>query len=185
MDNVFEALERIKNKFIDFFHEDVPDFDVLEQALTELKQIKDAKPSKAMKCLERIDKKDYITEREHKEFYNVVKETLLKTKELEKENTELLQAVAFLKQKLDDINDIKVATTMMKQLDRNVSLEKEIAKYKKVIDIIWNLPTQSKVVMTYLKENMNSTYDDYCLAILDEYRTNKENFETLKWWSKR
>ena len=49
-----EALKRIKNKFIDFFHEDVPDFDVLEQALTELQQIKSAEPTKALECLKRI-----------------------------------------------------------------------------------------------------------------------------------
>ena len=50
--------------------------------------IYNVEPSGALKCLEKIDKKNYLTEREHKEFYSVVEQGLIKAeqyKALEKE----------------------------------------------------------------------------------------------------
>ena len=54
MSKELEALERIKNKFIDFFHEDVPDFDIIEEALQRLESIDNAKPSRALEYLENL-----------------------------------------------------------------------------------------------------------------------------------
>ena len=49
--------------------------------------------------------------------------------ELQKENDELKQAVLFLKNKLEDTDNIKVATVMMKQLNYTIDLEKQLDKY--------------------------------------------------------
>ena len=64
----------------------------IKQALAELKQIKEAKPSEAMECLEKLP---YMSQGygNWKEYYNIIKQALLKAQELEKENAELNQHI--------------------------------------------------------------------------------------------
>ena len=40
--------------------------------------------NKDLECLKRIDTKNYLTEREHKEFYSVVENALIKAQKDEK-----------------------------------------------------------------------------------------------------
>jgi len=51
-----EAIERIKNKFINFFHEDNPDVECVEDALQRIEAIDNANPSGALKSLEVLEK---------------------------------------------------------------------------------------------------------------------------------
>lgn len=50
-----EAFNYIRNKFIDLFHEDNPDFDIVESALNRLESIDNAEPSEALECVESIE----------------------------------------------------------------------------------------------------------------------------------
>jgi len=86
MNKEFVALERIKNKFIDFFHEDVPDFDIIEDALQRLEAIENASPNEALKGLKHI-KKYYVPEPCTATTYNyleIIEQSLLKAQENEK-----------------------------------------------------------------------------------------------------
>ena len=61
------------------------EFAILKQALTELKQIKEANPSEAMESLERIDKEySTIKNEDFKICFNTIKQTLLKAQKQEK-----------------------------------------------------------------------------------------------------
>ena len=51
-----EAFKVIRNKFIDLFHEDIPDFDTLEDALQRLEAIDNSVPSEALKTLKDMGK---------------------------------------------------------------------------------------------------------------------------------
>ena len=141
----------------------------LEKELQRLEQIDNSKPSEALERLEGLgfglwneDKSIVsINGNYFKEAYNTIKATLLKAQEQEKENKELLTTVAILKQKLEDTDNVKVATTMMKQLDENVKLEKENAEYKRVLKIIFEkgLPL-AEIKMIKQSEN----YEKYSIA---------------------
>ncbi len=74
-----EAFEVIRNKFIDLFHEDIPDFDTVENALNRLKTIDDSNPSEALLCLEYLycGPVDYISS-DRKKDYDIIKQALLK-----------------------------------------------------------------------------------------------------------
>ena len=91
MTKELEALEVIRNKFIDFFHEDIPDFDIVEQALQRLETIDNANPSEALKCLEGLncglkdDKAIHITLGYFEKAYPTIKQALLKTQEQEED----------------------------------------------------------------------------------------------------
>ena len=86
MDKSLEALKRMKEN--SYYVDDKnlkEDFSILEQALLELKQIKEAEPSEAMESLERIDKEYATIENEDfKICFNTIKQTLLKAQEQEK-----------------------------------------------------------------------------------------------------
>lgn len=84
-----EAFNYIRNKFIDLFHEDNPDFDTLEDALQRLEAIDNANPSEAMKALKELRTIANMycsfngTQCEHnKELADIVEQVLLKTQEL-------------------------------------------------------------------------------------------------------
>ena len=105
MNKEFVALERIKNKFIDFFHEDVPDFDIIEDALQRLEAIENASPNEALKGLKHI-KKYYVPEPCTATTYNyleIIEQSLLKTQEQEKENAELKRVLEVLFKKQVDL----------------------------------------------------------------------------------
>ncbi len=166
MDKVFEALDKIRRDHIIVYPlkknrdgsiykktEFEKEFNIIEKALLELKSIKDTEISDALECLERLDNNEFsrsidtyvalinrdVSETQYLGDTNefaVIKEALLKAQGLEKENAELLQAVAIFKKKLEDTDNIKVAMTMAKQLNTNLTLDKELTKYKKAWEII-------------------------------------------------
>ena len=85
--------------------------DKVEQALTELKAIKEAKPSEAMKCLEELDCMFYLEKRitnedgNHEDYefhpystkeYHIIEDYILKAQEQEKENAKLKGQVKYL-----------------------------------------------------------------------------------------
>ena len=83
MNKDLEALNRVRNKFIDFFHEDTPDFDTLEQALTELKAIKEANPSEALELVYCL--KDYLMNMmPYYDWLNDIEKYILNAQEQEK-----------------------------------------------------------------------------------------------------
>ena len=79
-----EAFEVIRNKFIDLFHEDIPDFDIVDNALNRLESIDNSEPSEALECLERIGAEklargELIRNDDKVEPYlNTIKQALLK-----------------------------------------------------------------------------------------------------------
>ena len=108
MDKEFEALKTIKikchpnsnsNPIVD------EALEIIESALTELEQIKEAKPSEAMECLEKLP---YMSQGygNWKEYYNTIKQALLKAQELEKENTEYKEVLTLIKNKMVDLDVI-------------------------------------------------------------------------------
>lgn len=53
--------------------------------------------SKELKCLKRLDTKNYITEREHKIFYSVVEQALLELKSIKEANpSEAIKHLEFI-----------------------------------------------------------------------------------------
>lgn len=61
---------------------------------------------KELEALKRIDEKNYLTEREHKEFYSIVENALLKAQAQEKMLNEALKLNGEWAEELDDKNDI-------------------------------------------------------------------------------
>ena len=162
MDKEFEALKTIKikchpnsnpNPIVD------EALEIIESALTELEQIKEANPSEAIKCLNKIEGfmryyevndtyKDELTTIKQallkqlsgsqytniyideavkpseamecleklpymsqgygnwREYYNTIKQALLKAQELEKENTEYKEVLTLIKNKMVDLDVI-------------------------------------------------------------------------------
>lgn len=112
MEKEFEALESlnyIKEKFamLEYQNENyiVPkkDLDTIEQAILELKSIKESKPSEAMKCLESLRKSantfcQHIPEQceLNKKYADTIKQALLKVQEQEKENEILKEIIKSL-----------------------------------------------------------------------------------------
>ncbi len=88
MEEVFKALDDLEGCAEGI--EVKNDYDILYQALTELKAIKEAKPSEALKSLEEM----YMLCTPQRTYYkldkcnNVIKQSLLKTQELNKLNAE-------------------------------------------------------------------------------------------------
>jgi len=62
----------------------------VEQSLLELKAIKEAKPSEALRCLEELRSNLGVI---YDDTLNTIEQALLKARELEKENTELNQHI--------------------------------------------------------------------------------------------
>lgn len=199
MSKELEAFERIKtegdiegNELHCFMNDD--DINIVENGLRRLESIENTTPSEALECLEQwygflIADNDTLFSNgnvnyiEHQnrmgkiyDEYNTIKQALLKAQELEKENDELLQAVALFKQKLEDTNDIKIATTMMKQLDKNISLEKEKNKYKKTLEII----KSKNVDISYLKYDCHFELCLYNKYMEDSKKLTQEEFNLLK-----
>ena len=156
-------------------------YGVIKSALQRLESIDNANPSEALECLELIGgayllRDDETVAEGFKEEFATVKQALLKQEELEKENQELLQAVVLFKQKLEDTDNIKVATLMMKQLDKIVSLEnenkvlkeqqqRESKHYLKWDDLDFKEETQEMFVLLngscYLLEYYNDSEEDF------------------------
>ncbi len=155
-----EALERVANNLE--HHYPIRDFNTIKQALQRLNAIENSKPSKAIECLERIDIEYSTIESEDFDIcYNIIKHSLLKAQELE--------------------NRINIETeTKQKVIKHNFALQKERDKYKRVLDIIFEKPTQSKVAIAYIKTIINPTYEDYCLIVIDEHRLTEDEFNSLK-----
>lgn len=166
------------------------DRDKVLNALNELKQIKEAKPSEALDKLEGLgfgllnEDKSIISINGHyfKDAYNTIKNYILKAQKQEEENAELLQAVAFFKKKLEDTDGIKLAIAMAKQLDENITLDKELTKYKKAGDVV-----KENIKFEFRGRLDNGKYlilmetaDEYCALPVDteeEYNLLKEVLE--------
>ena len=96
--NEFEALKRLRQETCPATY--MPDFnkeeclEVIEKALLELKAIKEAKPSEALECLEKLGTIPMIVNEKTYDFkpikkaipntYNTIKQYILKTDNLEK-----------------------------------------------------------------------------------------------------
>ena len=105
-----EALKRIRQETCPATY--MQDFDkeecckIIENALLELKAIKEAKPSEALKLLLDIENnyKFYVHNKQDIQYQcAIIKATLLKAQEQEKENQELKQVVEIIKNKRVDI----------------------------------------------------------------------------------
>ena len=133
------------------------------------------------KLKHKLDEINYASLTDYVDLFDctsTINKALLKAQELEKENDELLQAVALFKQKLEDTNDIKIATTMMKQLDTNIRLEKEKNEYKKILDII----KEKEVNMQVFNQCEDvETYNKVYIKQKDRQLT-QEEFDLLKRW---
>lgn len=98
--------------------------ETIKQALLELKAIKEANPSKAMECLERIDKEYATIENEDfKICFNAIKQALLKAQEQEQEKEN---------QELKDTN-MKYAKIIDDFQTKNMRLEKTLEILKKYL----------------------------------------------------
>lgn len=97
MEEVFKALDNLEGCAEGIEVESY--YDILYQALTELKAIKEAKPSEALKSLEEM----YTLCTPQRTYYkldkcnNVIKQSLLKAQEQEKENSELKELLRVIK----------------------------------------------------------------------------------------
>ena len=111
--------------------------------------------------------------------YKIIQQASLKIQELEKKNQELLQALAFFKKKLEDTDNIKVATTMLQQLDTNLKLEKENKKMKDLLLELSDIDPDNVdcvnqcilVVNTILENNISEEINKACesnLRVLKE-----------------
>lgn len=101
MSKGLEALNRVRNKFIDFFHEDFPDFDILEQAITELKAIKETNPSEALKCVGVLKEEDCITTLVQGKALETIRQYILKAQEQEKILEKRKKALEIINKKCD------------------------------------------------------------------------------------
>ncbi len=70
------------------------DYEIVKQAVLELKSIKEANPSEALECLERMNEnaRVYISLEEYEKDSETIKQALLKAQKLAKEN-ELLKEI--------------------------------------------------------------------------------------------
>ena len=139
MEKEIEALEKIgaeklaRGELIRNDDKLEPYIAILKQALTELKAIKEAKPSEAMEKLEEII--NYYTEpqydvcessypNEFKDMWekelNTIKQALLKAQEQEKENAEYKEVLRIIFEKDVIIRNFK---HYVKTYDRNVALK--------------------------------------------------------------
>lgn len=106
-------------------------------------------------CLKRIDEKNYLTEREHKEFLSVIEKDLDKLKKLEKENEELKEQIERLE---DEFNGLCDSNHNLKQEFLEVKNEKEV-----LVDTCKN----------YLKEHYNTKK---VIEIILKYKINPSTF---------
>lgn len=149
MDLVLEALKRMAEyRFEEYgverddgtsFDED---FEIIKQALLELKAIKEANPSEALECLENIRKDIYDYYNEYLDDISIIKQALLKAQEQEKE-------IEILKEYRKDY------------LSRLENLEKCSLNQEKVLKVIFE-----KKVNIGVLESVR-TYREYNNRILD------------------
>ena len=145
-----EALERIKNKFINFFHEDNPDVESIEDALQRLEAIDNTSPNEALKWLDQII--EYITEDKKVKYKatilfdcEIIKDALLKAQEMEKGNVYCTGVRSFgkeiisLKQSIEQCNDKPIYYTSRSFGNKYIvpqkifeEQEKENARYKQL-----------------------------------------------------
>lgn len=107
MDKVFKALDDLFDLVTcqGSFEKGQKCYDILEEAITELKAIKEAEPSEALKGLKHI-KKYYVPEPCSSTTYDyleIIQQTLLKTQFLEKENADNKRVLEIIKEKDVDI----------------------------------------------------------------------------------
>lgn len=99
-----EALERVGNNLE--HHYPVKDFNIIKQALQRLNVIENSKPSKAIECLERIDEEYSTLDNEDFEIcFNVIKKSLLKAQEMEKENDKYKKVIDIIKEIVNTTED--------------------------------------------------------------------------------
>lgn len=92
MDKELECLKRIDMKLYVTEREHKIFYSVVEQALLELKSIKEATPSEALECLEEMWELSCDSRKPEYTLYETIKQALLKAQEQEKEN-ELLKEI--------------------------------------------------------------------------------------------
>jgi len=169
MDKVFEALEEIGNidlgdnpykKFEDNKLKNVynKEFAILYNALTELKQIKEAEPSKAMERVNYLSAilPDWQKVNNGIDTLITIKNYILKAQELEKENAEL-------KKKIDSYErNIEIYASKQLEID-NFYLRNENIEYNEV----------SKIINQHLLFEYNGT------AIVKDFITDKEEIKNI------
>lgn len=161
-----EALETIKNKFIDLFHEDIPDFDTVEDALNRLESIDNSEPSEALECLKSLDIQTrfigILDVPSWEKYLPIIKQALLQAQEQKKEIKELHQLLG-------------------KSVSDNANLIVDKSKKEQAWDIVKENRIDIEAFYTSFIEDESDydfyerhygTYGTYCLT--------EEEFETLK-----
>ena len=130
---------------------------------------------------ELIDKTNYASLTDYVDLFDctsTINKALLKAQELEKENEELLQAVSILKQKLEDVNNFKVAMSMLKQVDINIRLERVLGIIKKKNVDINGLKKCIELDLPLTDEQRLHKYNhDYVMVGMEELT--QEEYELL------
>ena len=185
MEKEFEALKTIKIKchpnsnpspLVD------EALEIVEQALTELQAIKEAKPSEALKGLEHI-KKYYVPQPCSATTYNyleIIEQALLKAQQFEKayEDVKALPLESLIETYKKDV----VLDIFTKEIEQ---LKQENAKYKKVLEIIKEKPQAALSLIQIGKIKTYEEYLEYTDTWDSEYRDmayTQEEFELLKRW---
>lgn len=140
-----------------------------ERALAELKLIKEAKPSKALKKLERIDDYvdkdyDYCQRGDYAKDYELIKQVLLQAQE-----AEVL---------CESLKNHKFTPNVI-----TISLD----DYTKFIDQrnVLEILKEKNVDLKYLRDCKTvEEYNKYCDDLTDEKPLTEEGFNTLKMWQK-
>ncbi len=156
MEKVFEALEKIKEEFCcdPAYYRLNSEFEILYQALNDLKDIKESEPSKAMECLKNL-RKSANTFCQHmpeqcelnKKYADTINQALLKAQELEKENAEYKEVLRIIFEKNIDLNEIRTLNTYENYQAR--------MNYKYGNSIEWD----NEVTINYLKLLTEEEFD--------------------------
>lgn len=106
MDKEFENLledldsgEEVKTKYGACYAYSPDVVEELKQAIIKLKEIKEAKPSEALKCVDVLKEDGCITTLYQGKALETIRQYILKAQELEKENAEYKKVLSIIKEK--------------------------------------------------------------------------------------
>ena len=138
--------------------------------------------SKELKALKRINEKNYLTEREHREFYSIVEQALQRLEVID--NSKPSEALDYLERIRDVLQndkciDIEWVFKHEYNTIKQALIQGEINKKFKEIVVSKCVGTEN---LTYVK--IAEDYDDYLSLFEDkiekEYLLFKDEFELLK-----
>ena len=164
-----EAFNRIKNLLVCVDYEK----DIVK-SVNEIVPKSCDKVEQALERLESIDNADYSDALVYIEDLRIENDALIAVKDTTGYDADTQRIyVGRLKDKEKEINTIK--QYILKAQEQ----EKENTELKRVLEIIKEKPTQSRVAIAYLVTSINPTYEDYCLIVKEKDLLSKEEFDLL------